>query len=72
MSVTRQDVKALALATGWTPGTPMTDPQRKAFMTSLRDALTNAISTAPRVFDNDTGRGMTMNDAVRAMLEEFR
>lgn len=79
----RTDLLALVRLTAgpaWNFGDPLTVPQRTAIRSALRGRLNNAegrqaLQDAPRVRFTDKGveknRQMTIDDAVRAIMEEL-
>ena len=71
MTLTRDDLFAMAKAAGWKPGAKLTPAQRAALNGALTDILTGVIADAPKVFDAPNGRPMTVNDAASALIEEL-
>ena len=71
MTLTRDDLFAMAKAAGWKPGAKLTPAQRATLNGALTDILTGVIAEAPKVFDDALGRPMTVNDATTALLEEL-
>lgn len=72
MTLTRDDLFAMAKAAGWAPGRTITPAQRAALHDALVAVLTGVIADAPRVFDNPNGRPMTINEATESLIEEVR
>ena len=78
----RTDLLALVRLTvpGWNFGDPLTGTQRQTIRVALRGRLNSAegrqaLQDAPRTYFTDKGveknRQMTIDDAVRAILEEL-
>ena len=67
----RSDLFAFAKARGWTPGTKLTDTQKAALRTALKNRLTIEEIAVARVVLDGSSRPMTANDAADALLEEL-
>ena len=67
----RDELFAIARATGWKAGQPMTQPQRAALRAAVQTALTDPALADVQV-QVDAGKFVAAKDATDLLLEEFQ